>query len=98
MPLLNSSPENIVFFIVSFALLSTHLFGGSLSDNAVLSSASAFFLIPRMAVDVVSLNFPLLAPLAVLAFFAYFAFLDRHIGEPLTAAAVVGAIALMAGV
>lgn len=98
MPLLSQKPENLTFFIVSLSLLSSHLLGGSLSDNAVLSSAAAFFTIPRALVEVVFLNFPLLAPLAALAFFAYFSFLDRYAGEALTAAAVVGAIVVMAGV
>ncbi len=97
MALLNSEPESITFFVVCIALLSLTLSGGSLSSNAVLASSSVFFLLPRMLLEVVFLNFPLLAPLAVLAFFYYFSFLENRIGGALVAVAVVGAIAVMAG-
>ncbi len=98
MPLLDQKPDQIAFFIFSFAALNAYFTGGGFADNAVLGSAALFFTIPRMAVETVFQSAPLLAPLAVLAFFWIFVAYKNHLGEAIVAASVMGAIALMAGV
>ncbi|GEM_PF-3932540 len=97
MALLDQQPDQIAFFIFSFAAFSGFASGGSFGDNAVLGSSALFLTIPRMLVDVVFQNFPMLAPLAVLAFFYYFVLVKRHVGDALTAAMALGAIAVMSG-
>lgn len=86
----------ILFFIL--VALSSFGTGGWSTDTPLIWGPALFLSIPVQIFTAIATNAPILVPLALIAFFAYFGFLENAFGDPFVALVVVSGVIVMLGV